>query len=260
MKEINKDQFITITREVIRLLEGGYFHPNMFLDGRLSNEFYPMYSKSGETMFGLDRYAGHDLYYIEKRIGTDVRDDLEYIYNGSYTFKNQDSADFWGYLDKINARKNWKWNYTGGEKRERLTYLAASIIYPEFKKLSGIYFIPKAYDIVMGSPELVFNFSYAVWNGAGFFKYYASRLNDAIKSGITDPKQLSDLIINIRTNGPVYKLPRSGRIMRDYFKSPEFDKLKAATGEIKPVGALGMVLGLTGLLYVYNRLKGKKTA
>jgi len=39
MKEINKDQFITITREVIRLLEGGYFHPNMFLDGRLSNEY-----------------------------------------------------------------------------------------------------------------------------------------------------------------------------------------------------------------------------
>lgn len=260
MIPINKQAFITITKEVIRLLEGGYFHPDMFLDGRLSNQYYPIYAKSGETMFGLDRYAGHSLYYNEKRLGTDVRDDLQYIYNGSYTYKNPESAEFWSYLDQVNARKNWRWNYLGGEKKERLTILAASIIYEEFKRLSSIYFTSKAYSIVMKSPELVFNFSYAVWNGSGFFKYYASRLNDAVKSGITSPKELSDLIVNARISGAVYKLPRSGEIMKKYFSSKEFEKIKTATGAIKPVGALTMVLGLTGLLYVYNRLKGNKTA
>jgi len=112
----------------------------------------------------------------------------------------------------------------------------------------------------MKSPELIFNFSYAVWNGSGFFKYYATKLNEAIKNGVTDPKKLSDLIIDARINGDIYKLPRSGKIMRDYFNSPEFDKIKTATGAIRPVGALSMVLGLTGLLYVYNRLKGKKNS
>lgn len=260
MKTINKDAFITITMEVIRLLEGGYFHPDMFLDGRLSNQFYPIYSKSGETLFGLDRFAGHGLYYVEKRKGNDVRDDLEYIYNGSYTYKNPESAEFWGYLDSVNARKLWKWNYKGGDKKERLTYLAGSIIYEEFKRLSSLFFTAKGYEAVMKSPELIFNFSYAVWNGSGFFKYYATKLNEAIKNGVTDPKKLSDLIIDARINGDIYKLPRSGKIMRDYFNSPEFDKIKTATGAIRPVGALSMVLGLTGLLYVYNRLKGKKNS
>ena len=260
MKTINKEAFITITKEVIRLLEGGYFHPDMFIDGRLSNQYYPIYAKSGETLFGLDRYAGHNLYYNEKRLGTDVRDDLQYIYNGSYTFKNSESAEFWGYLDQVNARKLWKWNYKGGDRQERLTYLASAIIYDEFKKLSSVYFTAPAFAIVMKSPELVFNFSYSVWNGAGFFKYYAARLNDAVKAGTSDPKSLSELIINTRINGPYYKLPRSGEIMRKYFASPEFDKIKAATGAIKPVGALATVLGLTGMYYVYNRLKGKKTS
>lgn len=258
MTIINKQAFSTITKEVIRLLEGGYYHPDMFLDGRLSNQYYPIYAKSGETLFGLDRFAGHDLFYKDKRRGTDVRDDLQYIYNNTYDYKNPESAEFWGYIDQVNARKNWKWNYKGGDKQERLTYLASSIIYEEFKKLSRIYFTSASLPIVMKSPELVFNFSYAVWNGAGFFKYYASRLNDAVKSGKTNPNVLSDLIINTRINGPFYKLPRSGEIMRKYFSSGDFDKIKAATGQIKPVGALGMVLGLTGLLYVYNRVKGKK--
>lgn len=259
MNPINKQQFIAITQEVIKLLEGGYFHPDMFLDGRLSNQFYPMYSKSGETMFGLDRFAGHDLFYKEKRQGTDVRDDLEFIYNGTYTFKNLESAEFWGILDDVNARKFWKWNYFGGDKRERLSVLAALIIYPEFIRLSNTFFTAKTLSIVSKSPELIFNFSYAVWNGAGFFKYYAARINDAVKSGITDPKQLNEIVINTRINGPLYKLPRSGKIMRDYFASPEFEKLQTATGQIKPTGALTMILGLTGLAYIYNRLKRKKT-
>ena len=57
--EPDKDKFLKVTSEVIKRLEGGYFHPDM----RTKNpDKFGAYHRSGETMYGLDRHAGHDLF------------------------------------------------------------------------------------------------------------------------------------------------------------------------------------------------------
>jgi hypothetical protein len=48
-------KFDKITSLVIDKLEGGYYHPNMLIDGRVKDI---RYSGSGETMFGIDRLKG----------------------------------------------------------------------------------------------------------------------------------------------------------------------------------------------------------
>ena len=63
------------TKLVIDQLEGGYFNPAWHNVGD------PRYSTSGETMFGLDRHAGFDLFYKGKRKASNVRDNLKFINN-----------------------------------------------------------------------------------------------------------------------------------------------------------------------------------
>lgn len=250
--------FVLMTKEVIRLFEGGYYHPDMFLDGRIDQKYYGTYENSGETMFGLDRYAGHGLYYSTPKKGRNVRDDLQYIYGNYYTYKTNESKQFWTYLDNVDARNKWKWGYRGGNEEERLSNLAAAIIYPEYLDLIDRFFNTKAKQIVLNSPELTFNFAYAVWNGSKFFQIYAGDVNKAVDAGVTDPLKLNDIVLNRRINGPTWKLPRTGKIMRDYFKSPEFDKLKQSTGTIAPVGGLGLFLGGLGLYWIIKKMKRKK--
>jgi len=52
-----------LTYGIIRDLEGGYFHPYMLVDGRIPSKGSSLYRTSGETYGGLDRHAGHDLFY-----------------------------------------------------------------------------------------------------------------------------------------------------------------------------------------------------
>ena len=255
---VDKNKFLAITGEVIRLFEGGYYHPDMFLDGRINSKWYSIYANSGETMFGLDRYAGHGLYYSTKRIGTSVRDDLQYIYGGYYKYKSQEAELFWSYMDNVNARKNWKLGYKGGDQQDKLTRLAASIIYPEFINLINRYFDDKAKSIVLSSPELTFNFAYAVWNGSKFFQVYSDDVNRAVNMGELDPIKLNDIVINRRISGPTYKLPQSGFKMKAYFNSPEWAKMKEATGTIKPTTGLGLILGGLGVFWLFKKVKGKK--
>ena len=69
----DKSAFKKAVQIIIDKLEGGYFHPNMYVNnpGRFS-----MYGKSGETLYGLDRHAGHDLFYSSKRKEADPVKDL----------------------------------------------------------------------------------------------------------------------------------------------------------------------------------------
>ena len=82
-------------------------------------------------MFGLDRSAGHSLYYSSAKKTDDVFQNLQYI--PFYKFKNQASADFWTILDNNNASTNWKWNYYGGTNENKLKKLASKILFPQFK-------------------------------------------------------------------------------------------------------------------------------
>jgi peptidoglycan hydrolase-like protein with peptidoglycan-binding domain len=158
---------------VIDKLEGGYFHPDMLQDGRVRDS---RYGSSGETMFGLDRRAGN-------------------------TESTSGGREFWAYIDSLNARSNWKWNYMAKDNPEvgvKLRQLAANYIKPQYAQNMKTYLSPEAAAIVNNYAPLTFNFIYATWNGPKWFERFAKPLNQSVASGNTDPKSLNDLVNQVR--------------------------------------------------------------
>lgn len=158
---------------VIDKLEGGYYHPDMLQDGRVRDS---RYGGSGETMFGLDRRAGNNESTPEGR-------------------------EFWAYIDSLNARSNWKWNYMAKDNPAvgaKLRELAANYIKPLYGQFMKSYLSPEAAAIVNNYAPLTFNFIYATWNGPKWFERFAKPLNQSVASGNTNPKSLSDLVNQVR--------------------------------------------------------------
>jgi hypothetical protein len=171
--------FIEQVIKVITNLEGGYYHPDMLLDGRVKDS---RYKSSGETMFGIDRKAGGSI-------------------NDTPAGKR-----FWSVIDKANARKLWKWNYKGGSLAPILLPLAADVIKPEVEKNMKNFLTPEARAIVETDPRLMFHFIYATWNGSGWFRAFANAINAAVTKGITNTDKLTIIAIQSRLNPEaVYK-------------------------------------------------------
>lgn len=191
--EFSNDKFIEITKKVIDNLEGGYYHPNMFLDGRLKkdSETMALYKKSTETMFGIDRY------------------------NSGSISQSPAGKEFWGIIDSANANDEWKWNYMGGEYREKLTTLAAEMMKPRYDNFANKYLSAEAAEIVNNDEKLLFNFSYATWNGSGYFQKYSNLINDAVRRGETDVTVLRQLMLDSRLNSPEKLIADSAIKMKD---------------------------------------------
>jgi hypothetical protein len=216
----DKNYFNAATRQVIKNFEGGYFHPNMFFRNPVK---FKLYNTSGETMFGLDRHAGFNLFYKGTRNTTTVKDTLKNIESGKYQFKNEASKEFWTLLDNLDAKNTFDWNSRGGANEERLTNLASEIIYPEFIRLSNKYLDENAQRLVFSEPRLLFHFVYATWNGEGFFKFYAKELNKAIEQ----KKNISDIVsdqLNFRINSRFAQIRETGQKMKTLFTNENFKK------------------------------------
>lgn len=170
---INKSttDYDKIVLEVIDRLEGGYFHPDMLKDGRVKDQ---RYVNSGETMMGIDRSSG-------KKIND-----------------SPEAKEFWKLIDDAGARYSWKWNYKGGPLEPKLKELAGKIIKPYFEKFSNLYLSPKAKQLVYSDGRLLFHFIYATWNGSGWFKKFASDINNAVDAGITNTDELLKIAIDSR--------------------------------------------------------------
>ena len=212
--------FAEIVSLVIDKLEGGYFHPNMLLDGRVKDA---RYSKSGETMFGIDRKQGGSINTSESGI------------------------KFWGLIDNANAASNWKWNYKGGPLAPELKRLAADMLKPPFNTLSKLYLkTPQALQIVKDSAALTFHFVYATYNGSGWFKKFASDIMAAINTGITDPAALSKIAISSRTNEGLKKgSPPNSLIAQSGNKIAKlFDTISTPAKIIVPILVVGILLFL----------------
>jgi hypothetical protein len=193
---MNQKAFDYITGLVIDKLEGGYFHPDM----RTNNPSkFGSYHRSGETMFGLDRHAGHSLFYSTPRKSSDVIKNMDYIYSGAYKYKSPEAKKFWEIVDKANARKNWSWNTRGGNKEKELRDLVGKIMFPQYEFLAKTYLTPESREIIESDPRLLFNFIYAVWNGSGWFKKFANDFNKSVKSGVTNKDKLVEQVISSRT-------------------------------------------------------------
>ena len=163
--------FQSVVFQIIDNLEGGYYHPDMLLDGRVKDK---RYSASGETMFGIDRLKGGSI-------------------NNTIAGKK-----FWSIIDNAGARSKWRWNYKGGQLEPELKTLAAQMILPLYNNLSNNYLTKKAIEIVNKNAVLLFHFVYATYNGAGWFKKFATDINTALASGILDPVQLIQIALNSR--------------------------------------------------------------
>lgn len=159
--------FYNITKKVIENFEGGYWNPAC---ANYPGSKHPgktgMYSRSGETMFGLDREAGK----IE-----DISSD------GKRFFKLIDDQK--EKMGMENFCKKWAWNYRGGEIKNELMDLAVKTMKSLFDKNSKNYLSEKARNIVNNSSPLLLHFSYATWNGPGFFKDFAKSINKAVEEG-----------------------------------------------------------------------------
>ena len=177
---VNFDELVKL---VVNKLEGGYYHPDMLRDGRVKDG---RYGKSGETMFGIDRRNGGDL--------------------------NKTSAGqkFWSLIDGANARSTWKWNSRGGNLEQQLLNLVSQMMSPEYTRLSQRYLSPESQKIVNSDRRLSFNFIYGVWNGSGWFKRFANKINAAVASGIKSPVELNKVAINARINSGNKLIAQSG--------------------------------------------------
>jgi hypothetical protein len=241
---MNEAVFDYVTGVVIDKLEGGYFHPDM--RSRNPSKF-GAYHRSGETMFGLDRHAGHDLYYSTKRITSDVLANLKYIYNGSYQYKSDDAKEFWQTIDNANARKNWNWLYKGGNSYSRLKKLTGGIMLPHYTKLANRYLSEKSREIVASDPRILFHFIYACWNGSGWFKKFAEKFNNAVINGTTNKNELLNVAIKSRTQSGNSLIAQGGNKINAFIY--DFKVPTNLQSEIKDSGGSGGGSGImNGLL------------
>lgn len=165
---------------IIGNLEGGYYHPDMFNDGRLKDtpQNKKIFQSSGETMFGFDR----------KTSGTVATTGV--------------GKQFWELMDAQNARKTWSYNYQPGEPlRTELINLLVQVWKPVF---TGLYNAnikdQNLRKIIEADGRLYFNFVYATWNGSGYFQGFSEKIVAAYNAGTTSSEELLKIFINLRLN------------------------------------------------------------
>lgn len=213
---IPEDQYNKLVAMVIDELEGGYYHPIMMKkDPKKFKE--SVYGKSGETMFGLDRHAGHDLYYSTPRPQKERRDvfvNLPYIESGAYQYASDEARDFWTTIDNADAKNKWEYSHRGGSLEPKLRRLAGLIMKPGFNKFFTKYLHKDAQQIVKSDERLLFHFIYASWNGIKFWQKFADEINDAVEKGVLNPDALYRIAIEARRNSAV---PESAEVMEKIF-------------------------------------------
>lgn len=168
---MNFQEFQDIVSIVIDNFEGGYYHPQMLADGRIKDQ---RYKNSGETMLGIDRLRGGDI-------------------NDTVAGKQ-----FWRIIDRERAALLWKWNYKGGSLLPQLKELVAEMLYPRYDTLCNRYMTPEVKAIVNSDKRLILHFAYAIWNGEGWFKKFATDCNREYKLNNVTP--LAGVALHSRLN------------------------------------------------------------
>ena len=177
-----------ITKKVIDEFEGGYWNPKC---GHTTKGM----GISTETMFGLDRYNG----------------DIESTPEGKEFFRIIDNEKT--KLGMEQFCKTWKWNYRGGNLEDTLKTLASKIMKRQYDSNSKNYFSPELRKRVEANDRLLMHFSYASWNGPGYFKKFAKKLDDGIRSGKSDEELINQAITD-RKASVLYNQDKVASVMK----------------------------------------------
>ena len=175
-------KWMNVTKKVIDKFEGGYWNGTTTNNVKTSRTgICPTHPKgsmglSTETLFGLDRYNGS----IEK---------------------SADGQEFFNLIDGEKKQlgmdafcRKWTWGYKGGENEEKLKNLAAKIMKHSYDRNAKAYFTPELQKRVEANDRLLMHFSYACWNGPGYFQKFANSLKNSVTSGKSDSELLSQAI------------------------------------------------------------------
>ena len=159
-----------------------------------------MLGDSGETLFGLDRK------------------------HGSQLAKYPEWKEFWNIVDKdkVNNKHLWRYNYRAGKLELILKELAAKIMYKWFNYLAGKYILISSMDEIANDDRLIIHFSYASWNGEGWFKRYATALNNAIQKYEGNKDLIFKEAIKARTESSNAVIRQQGANMMALFKKLKF--------------------------------------
>jgi len=200
-KTINaSDTFDKVTDFVIKKFEGGYWNPYC--------NHKSIGGSSTETMFGLDRYNGN----IERT------DEGKKFFGIIDKEKKDRGAHRLGrkWFNMGEFCKKWTHGFKGGEKENELKNLAVQIMKKNYERNVSNYFTPELKKRVENSPGLTLHFSYATWNGPGFFKKFAKSLSDKLKSKPNmSETELIDSAIADRGNTGLYGKDKVALAMRD---------------------------------------------
>lgn len=178
----NVNSFEEVTKQVIANLEGGYYNPIMFTDGRLKAEDRAIFGASGETMFGIDRDKGG-------RINTTPA-----------------GVAFWKLIDDANAARTWRYNFIPQDPlKTQILNAAVQVMKPHFEGLFNSYVPNKELqDLIKTDGRLYFNFIYASWNGGGYFQEFSKQITNAFNQGQRNTDELLKLFINLRLNTRIF--------------------------------------------------------
>ena len=176
-----------VTKKVIDEFEGGYWNPKC---GHTTKGM----GVSTETMFGLDRK------------------------NGNWE-STQDGKEFFKIIDDEKTKlglkpfcKTWFHNYKGGQLEDTLKTLASKIMKNQYDINSNNYFSPELRERVESNDRLLMHFSYASWNGPGYFQKFAKSLEGGIKAGKSD-EELIKQAISDRKNTNLYNQDKVASVM-----------------------------------------------
>jgi hypothetical protein len=217
-------RYDAVVTKIIDNLEGGYYHPSMMVK---EPQKFAAYGYSGETLFGLDRHAGHNTYYKTPRPENrkKVLDNLPYIESGAYEYASEEAKEFWTTVDKLRKSGSLEYNWPfkgaggkdiGGQVSANLKILAGRIMKPFFDEKFNL-LSPEAQKLVKSDDRLLFHFIYATWNGPVLWKKFAEDINNAVRSGITNLDELYKIAINSRLKHPNRLIQGSGeKILKIY--------------------------------------------
>jgi hypothetical protein len=126
-------------------------------------------------------------------------------YGGPDEISGKYALLFWGKIDSMKSTlqltTNTKYNewMPGEPTRSELTVLVSKMEEPKFYRYLKQYI--KSEDlknIILNNELLLWNFTYAVWNGPGWFKSWSKIIEKQYNSGVKDGTQLGKIFLKYR--------------------------------------------------------------